>query len=346
MSEQYRALQVTKPGRFEMVMRRLVDPCVDEVRIRVEACGVCHSDAATVDGSFRGVIYPRVPGHEVIGKIDAIGDGVTGWKIGQRVGVGFLGGHCGYCQFCRRGDFVNCQNQPISGLIRDGGYAEVMFAKTSGLAEIPDQLNSIEAAPLLCAGLTTFNALRHSPARPGALVAVHGIGGLGHLAIQFACGMGFRVTAIARGAEKGPLAKKLGAHHYIDSEAENTAVALQKLGGASVILTTVSNGKAISPLVAGLAPGGRLIVLGLASDSIEASPISLIFAERSIAGSLTGSAIDNEDTLAFSVQENVRPMIESVPLEEAPQAYQRMLNDDARFRMVLTTGAAPASTTA
>jgi D-arabinose 1-dehydrogenase-like Zn-dependent alcohol dehydrogenase len=331
----YRAVQVTSPGKMELVKRPIVDPPAGRVRLRVEACGICHTDSVTMDGLMPGIAFPRVPGHEVVGRIDALGEGVTGWKIGQRVGVGFLGGHCGVCTPCRRGDFVNCANQPVSGVHFDGGYAESMVAIPSGLVSIPDELGSADAAPLLCAGLTTYNALRHSSAAPGDLVAVQGIGGLGHLGVQFAAHMGFRVAAIARGAEKEPLAKELGAHHYIDSQAGDPAAALQALGGANVILATASDSKSMSALIGGLAPRGRMVVAGAGSSPIEVSPMHLLFGSRGIEGTLTGSAIDNEDTLAFSVLQKIKPMIETVPLEKAAEGYQRMLSNKARFRMVI-----------
>jgi D-arabinose 1-dehydrogenase-like Zn-dependent alcohol dehydrogenase len=331
----YRAVQVTSPGKFELVNRPLLDPAPGKVRIRVEACGICHSDSVTVDALVPGITYPRVPGHEVVGKIDAIGEGVAGWKIGQRVGVGYLGGHCGVCIYCRRGDFVNCTNQPWSGAHFDGGYAESMTAIPSGLVSIPDGLNAVDAAPLLCAGLTTFNALRHSLAEPGDLVAVLGVGGLGHLGVQFARHMGFRVAAIARGAEKEPLAKQLGAHHYIDSKAGDPAAALQALGGAKVILATTSDSKSMTDLVRGLLPRGKLIVAGAPATPLEISPLLLIFGSRAVEGTLTGSSIQNEDTLAFSVLQNIKPMIETVPLEKAAEGYQRMSSNKARFRVVI-----------
>jgi D-arabinose 1-dehydrogenase-like Zn-dependent alcohol dehydrogenase len=323
---------------MELVQRPLVDPAAGRVRLRVEACGICHTDSVTMDGLIPGIAYPRVPGHEVVGRIDALGEGVSGWKIGQRVGVGFLGGHCGVCTPCRRGDFVNCTNQPISGVHHDGGYAESMIAIPSGLASIPDDLGSADAAPLLCAGLTTYNALRHSTADPGDVVAVQGIGGLGHLGVQFAARMGFRVAAVARGAEKEPLARELGAHHYIDSQVGDPAAALQALGGAKVILATASDSKSMSALIGGLAPRGRMIVAGAGSSPIEVSPSHLLFGSRGIEGTLTGSAIDSEDTLAFSVLQGIKPMIETVPLEEAAEGYQRMLSNQARFRMVIVMG--------
>ena len=338
MAKTYRAVQVSQPGRLEVVERELRVPPPGKVRIRVEACGVCHSDILTVEGQAADIRYPRVPGHEVVGKIDALGEGVSVWKLGQRVGVGFLGGYCGRCTPCRRGDFVNCQNQPVSGVADDGGYAEVMIADEHALAAVPAELAPAEAAPLLCAGVTTYNALRNSPARPGDLVAVQGIGGLGHLAVQFANRMGFRVAAIARGEEKQPLARQLGAHHYIDSQAEDPAAALQALGGAGVILSTVASGKAMSPLIGGLRARGRMIVVGVGMDAIEVTPLQLVFGTRAIEGSLTGSPLDSEEALAFSALEGIRPRIETMPLEAAAEAYAKMMREEARFRMVLVTG--------
>jgi len=291
-----------------------------------------------VDGVLPGITLPRVPGHEVVGKIDAIGPGISGWKIGQRVGVGFLGGHCGQCQSCRRGDFVNCTNQPVSGAHFDGGYAEVMMAFANGLVAIPDGLSSVEAAPLLCAGLTTFNALRRSSAKPGELVAILGIGCLGHLGIQFAAHMGFKVVAVARGAEKEQLAKKLGSHHYIDSNAGNPAAALKALGGATVILATSSDSKSMSAIMGGLATRGRMIVLGVGAEAIQVSPLQLLFSSVGIEGALTGSPIDNEDTLGFSLLQGIKPMIETLPLEKAEEGYRKMMSNKARFRIVLTMG--------
>ena len=334
----YCAMQASAVGKLELVTRPLIEPPPGSVRIRVEACGVCHSDVLAVEGVGAGLTFPRVPGHEVVGRIDAIGEAVDRWRPGQRVGVGFLGGYCGHCEPCRRGDFVNCQNQAVSGLHTDGGYAQVMIANERGLAAVPDGLAPADAAPLLCAGVTTFNALRNAPARPGDLVAVHGIGGLGHLGVQFARHMGFRVAAIARGADKAPLAAQLGAHHYIDSGAEDPAAALQTLGGASVILTTVPSGKAMSPMIGGLKAKGRLVVVGVGTDPIEADTAQLTFGTRGLQGSLTGSPIDEEDTLAFSVLQNIRPMIETMKLEQAAEAYGRMMRGDARFRMVLVMG--------
>jgi alcohol dehydrogenase, propanol-preferring len=336
MSAMYRAVQVTKPGEFGTVMKPLIDPGPGQVRIRVEASGVCHSDAATVEGSFP-IDWPRVPGHEVVGRIDALGSGVQGWAVGQRVGVGFLGGSCGYCEFCRNGDLVNCQNQEFTGIHSDGGYAEVMIAKATGLVRIPDHLSSAAAAPLLCAGLTTFNALRNAPAKAGDLVAVLGIGGLGHLAVQYARHMGFEVAAIARGSNTAELAKKLGAHHYIDSAATDPAAALQALGGARVILVTASGGKTVSESFKGLRPGGVTIDVGVGPEPIEVTSTDLIFGERKVAGSLTGNPATADATLRFSGLSGVSAMIETVPLEEAAFAYAKMMAGKARFRMVLVT---------
>lgn len=340
-NETYRAVQVTEPGKFELVQRTVAEPSAGKVRIRVEACGVCHSDVITMQGVFPGISYPRVPGHEVVGKIDALGEGVSEehWKIGQRVGVGYLGGPCHRCQYCRRGDFVNCEKQGVTGVHSDGGYAEVMFANEHGLVAIPGELASADAAPLLCAGVTTSNALRNSPARPGDLVAIQGIGGLGHLGVQYARGMGFRVAAIGRGPDKGSMVAALGAHHYIDSLVEDPAAALQKLGGAKVILATAASNKTMGALAGGLKPRGRLIVVGVGGDGpLEVSAIPLVFGSRSIEGALTGSAIDTEDTLSFSVLENIRPKIETVALEHAAEAYARMMRGEAHFRIVLLTG--------
>jgi len=336
MSAMYKAIQVTKPGEFATVMKPLVDPGPGQVRIRVEASGICHSDAGTVEGSF-AIDWPRVPGHEVVGRIDALGSGVQGWAVGQRVGVGFLGGPCGYCEFCRNGDLVNCRNQEFTGIHSDGGYAEVMIAKASGLVRIPDDLSAADAAPLLCAGLTTFNALRNAPARAGDLVAVLGIGGLGHLAVQYARHMGFEVAAIARGSNTAELAKKLGAHHYIDSAATDPGAALQALGGAKVILITASGGNTVAATFKGLRPGGVSINVGVGPEPIEITSPDLIFGERKLAGSLTGNPATGDATLRFSALSGVSAMIETVPLEEAPAAYAKMMAGKARFRMVLVT---------
>jgi propanol-preferring alcohol dehydrogenase len=332
--ETYRAVQVTEPGRLALAELPLPTPGPGQVRVRVEACGVCHTDAVTVEGMMP-VDFPRVPGHEVVGRIDAVGDGVTDWAVGRRVGVGYLGGHCGQCARCRRGDFVNCLDQPLTGMHVDGGYAEALVVRESGLVAIPDELDSVEAAPLLCAGLTTFNALRNSGARAGDLVAVLGIGGLGHLGVQYARRMGFRVVAIARGAEKEALALELGAHLYIDSVAQDAAAELTKLGGARLILATASSAPAMSALIPGLAPGGELLVVGADAEPVRVATTDLLFGERSVRGALTGSSADNEDTLAFSVLQDVRARIEVVPLAEAPAAYARMMSNQARFRIVL-----------
>ena len=335
----YRAVEVSAPGALQVVERALVEPGAGQVRIRVDACGVCHTDAATVTGAYPGLTLPRVPGHEVVGRIDAMGSGVSRWTLGQRVGIGYFGGEDGVCEPCRRGDMVNCRNPVIPGITTDGGYAEVMIAESRGLAAIPDNLTSVEAAPLLCAGITTFNALRNAGLRGGDLVAVQGIGGLGHLGIQFARHMGFRTVAIGRGREKEELAKDLGAHVYVDTAVDDAAALLQRLGGARAILATGTSGEAMGSLVSGLAARGKFIVVGVPRDQIQLSAASLVFGGRSVYGALTGTPIDNEDTLAFSVLENIRPMIETIPLERAADAYTRMMQGKARFRMVLTMNA-------
>jgi D-arabinose 1-dehydrogenase-like Zn-dependent alcohol dehydrogenase len=331
----YRAVQAVSPGKLELTQKPLAEPGPGHVRIRVEACGVCHSDSGTVEGVFP-IEWPRVPGHEAVGRIDAIGAGVEGWKVGQRVGVGFLGGSCGHCGPCRNGDLVNCKNQAFTGIQHDGGYAEVMIAKASGLVSVPDDLSSVDAAPLLCAGLTTFSALRNSPAKAGDLVAVIGIGGLGHLALQYARHMGFEVAAIGRGAGKADLAKKLGAHHYIDSTAGNPADALQALGGAAAVVMTSSGGKAVSESIKGLRPGGVAIVLGVTPEPIEVAGTDLLFGSRKIEGALTGNPATADATLRFSALSGVAAMIETMPLESAPEAYAKMMSGKARFRIVLT----------
>jgi alcohol dehydrogenase, propanol-preferring len=331
----YRAVQAVSRGRLELTERTLQAPGPGKVRIRVEACGVCHSDSGTVEALFP-IEWPRVPGHEVVGRIDALGSGVQGWVVGQRVGVGFLGGSCGYCEFCRNGDLVNYRNQEYTGIHHDGGYAEVMIAKASGLVSIPDDLSSVDAAPLLCAGLTTFSALRNAPAKAGDLVAVVGIGGLGHLAVQYARHMGFEVAAIARGADKLELAQKLGAHHYIDNAATSPAEALQALGGAKVVLITASGGKTVAETFKGLRPGGVSILLGVGSEPIEVSGMDLVFGSRKLEGALTGDPAAGDATLRFSVLSGVSAMIETVPLQQAADAYAKMMAGRARFRMVLT----------
>jgi D-arabinose 1-dehydrogenase-like Zn-dependent alcohol dehydrogenase len=332
----YTAVEVSAPGTLRVVERPIPAPGVGQVRIRVEACGVCHTDAATVMGAYPGLTLPRVPGHEVVGRIEALGSGVSRWKIGQRVGVGLIAGEDGVCEPCRRGDMVNCQNPVISGVTVDGGYAEVMIAEARGIASIPNALGSAEAAPLLCAGITTYNALRNAGLRGGDLVAVQGIGGLGHLGIQFARHMGYHTVAIGRGGDKEPLARELGAHVYIDTAAEDAGAALQRMGGARAILATAPSGKAMGPLVSGLAARGKLILVGVPDDPIQLQAFPLVFGGRSVYGSLTGTPIDVEDALAFSILENIRPMIETLPLEQAADAYARMMQGKARFRMVLT----------
>ena len=332
-----KAAQISKPGGdFEIVEREIPKPGAGQVRIKVQACGVCHSDVLTKEGAWPGIQYPRVPGHEVAGVIDEVGAGVTEWKQGQRVGVGWHGGQDGTCLSCRRGDFRNCKNLKIAGMSYDGGYQQYMVAPVEALAAIPDTLSDVEAAPLLCAGITTFNALRHSGALPGDLVAVQGVGGLGHLGVQFANKFGYRVAAIGRGAENGVLAKKLGANVYIDSKATNAAEELQKLGSAQVILATAPSSKAMSELIDGLGPNGKLMVIGAAFDPIEVTPIQLISGSRSIQGWASGTAADSEDTLRFAELSGVRAMIETYPLEKAAEAYARMLSGNAQFRVVLT----------
>lgn len=330
----YRAVQVVSPGKMELTQKPLRDPSTGEVRIRVEACGVCHSDAGTVHGQFP-IEWPRVPGHEAVGRIDMVGEGVEGWRVGDRVGVGFLGGSCGYCVACRDGDPVNCRNQEWTGVQRDGGYAEVMIAKASGLMSVPEQLASVDAAPLLCAGLTTFSALRDSPARPSDLVAVVGVGGLGHLGVQYARHFGYEVVAVDLGDDRADLARQLGAHHFIDSTATAVAKALQDLGGAVVVLATASGGNTVEEAIKGLRPGGEVIVLGASPQPIAVNSSDLLFGSRTVAGALTGTAAAGDAALRFSVLTPVAAMIETMPLEQAPKAYTRMLEGKARFRIVL-----------
>jgi D-arabinose 1-dehydrogenase-like Zn-dependent alcohol dehydrogenase len=328
--------QISKPGGdFEIVEREIPEPPAGHVRIKVQACGVCHSDVLTKEG-WPGIQYPRAPGHEIVGIIDQLGAGVTEWKQGQRIGVGWHGGQDGTCLSCRRGDFVNCRNLKITGLSYDGGYQQYMVAPVEALAAIPESLGSAEAAPLLCAGVTTFNALRHSGAFPGDLVAVQGVGGLGHLGIQFANKFGYKVAAIGRGSENAALAKKLGASVYIDSKSTNAAQELQKLGGAQVILATAPSSKAMSELIDGLGPNGKLMVVGASTDPIEVTPVQLIFGSHSIQGWASGTPTDSEDTLRFAELTGVRPMIETYPLEKAGEAYARMMSGKAQFRVVLT----------
>ena len=334
-----RAVQVSYAnGPFELVERDLPEPGAGAVRIKVEACGICHSDSLVKEGAMPGIQHPRVPGHEVVGLIDAVGQGVAGWTAGQRVGVGWHGGHCGYCESCRRGDFFACQYAAqVTGLTYDGGYAEYMVAPASALARVPEGLSAVEAGPLMCAGVTTFNALRHSGARPGDTVAIHGLGGLGHLGVQFAARMGFQTVAIARGRDKEPLARELGAHHYIDSQAQDPAAALTELGGAQIILATVTSGEAMSAVLGGLGVNGKLMVLG-APPSLTVSPFLLIAGRRSLMGWYSGTSIDSQDTLSFSLLTGVRSMNEVFPLTQAAEAYEHMMSGKARFRVVLTTG--------
>jgi D-arabinose 1-dehydrogenase-like Zn-dependent alcohol dehydrogenase len=333
-----RAMQVTRAGSLELVERDLPEPGPGEVRVRVEACGVCHSDSFTVEGQWPGLEFPRIPGHEIAGVIDALGAGVVGWRIGQRVGVGWFGGHCGHCEPCRRGWLTDCRNLRIPGISYDGGYAEAMVAPADALAAMPDDLGAADAAPLLCAGVTTFNALRRSEAMPGDVVAILGMGGLGHLGVQFANKLGYRTVAIARGADKEALARQLGAHHFIDNAKDDVAAALNRLGGARTVLATITSAKAMSPVIDGLAVRGRLVVVGVDAEPIQVSPLQLIGASRSVVGHVSGSSIDAEDTLSFSKLSGVRPMIETMKLAQASEAYGRMMRGDARFRMVLTMG--------
>jgi D-arabinose 1-dehydrogenase-like Zn-dependent alcohol dehydrogenase len=334
-----RAVQVPRPkGPLEVVEREIPETKPGSVRIKVQACGICHSDSLTKDGLMPGLQYPRVPGHEVIGVVDAVGQDVAQWKPGQRVGVGWHAGHCGYCNNCSRGDFFACQTSTlVSGLTFDGGYADYMVAPAEGIAAIPEELSAVEAAPLMCAGITTFNCLRNSGARSGDVVAILGLGGLGHLGVQYAAKMGFRTVGIARGKDKEPLAMKLGAHHYIDSQSQDPAAELLKLGGAKVILATATNAEAMSAVSGGLGVNGTLMIIG-AVPSMQISPIQLLMGRQSVKGWYSGMAIDSQETLAFSVLSGVRSMNEVYPLEKAPEAYERMMSGKARFRVVLTTG--------
>jgi D-arabinose 1-dehydrogenase-like Zn-dependent alcohol dehydrogenase len=334
-----RAVQVSQPkGPLELVERDIPEPDPDTVRIKVQACGICHSDSYTKDGLVPGIQYPRVPGHEVIGLLDAVGANVAGWTAGQRVGVGWHGGNCGYCEACRRGDAFACETEAlVTGVTSDGGYADYMIAPATALARVPDELSAIEAAPLMCAGITTFNALRNSGARPGETVAVLGLGGLGHLGVQFAAKLGFKTVAIARGQDKVPLARRLGAHHYIDNAAEDAAAALQKLGGAKAVLATVTSAEAMNSVQGGLAVNGTLLVIG-AVDSLAVDALNLLRGRRSIKGWYSGTSIDSQETLAFSALTGVRSMNEIFPLERAAEGYERMISGAARFRVVLTTG--------
>ncbi len=332
-----KVVQVSKPGGdFETVDRPTPQPGRGQVRIKVDACGICHSDVLVKEGYWPGIQYPRVPGHEIAGRVDAVGQDVTQWKQGQRVGVGWHGGHCFQCDPCRRGEFILCRFEKITAISFDGGYAEYMIAPQEAVAAIPDELKAEEAAPLLCAGITTFNALRHSGATAGQTVAVQGIGGLGHLGVQYARQMGFRTVAIGRGADKKALAVKLGAHEYVDTDAGPPAQALQKLGGANVILATAPDSKAISSLVDGLGPDCKLMVIGASQDALTITPLQLIGQRRTVAGWPSGTAKDSEDTMQFSGMTGVRPMIETFSLEKAAEGYERMISGKARFRVVIT----------
>jgi D-arabinose 1-dehydrogenase-like Zn-dependent alcohol dehydrogenase len=334
-----RAMQVPSAGgAFQLVQREFPDPGPGQVRVRVQACGVCHSDSLTKEGLWPGLQYPRVPGHEVAGVVDAVGPDVPLFKPGQRVGLGWHGGHCNFCPPCRRGDFILCENGLVSGINFDGGYADYVIAPANALAFIPDDLNDVDAAPLLCAGITTFNSLRNSGARPGDTVAILGIGGLGHLAVQYAAKSGYRTVAIARGQDKGPLAKQLGAHVYIDSTTQDPAAELKKLGGANVILSTLTSAKALEWAMDGLALAGKLIVVGAPDGPVVVSPFPLLLGRRTVMGWPSGTGMDSEDTLKFSALTGVTPMVETYPLEQAEQAYERMMSGKARFRVVLTTG--------
>jgi len=323
-------------GAFELVERDIPVPGPGEIRIKVQACGVCHSDSATKEGIFPFIAYPRVPGHEVAGVVDEIGPGVTDWKKGERVGAGWHGGHCFVCESCRRGDFITCQYEQINGVTRDGGYGQYMIARHEAVARMPESLNAAEAGPLLCAGITTFNALRNSGAGPGDLVVVQGIGGLGHLGIQYAAKFGYRTVALGRGPENETLAKKLGAVAYIDSKSANAAEELQKLGGAKVIMATAPSAKAMSELVGGLKPGGELLTIGVSGEPLEISVAALIMGKRRVQGWPSGTAMDSEDTLRFSEMTGVRPMIEKYPLAKVNDAYERMMSGKAEFRVVMT----------
>ena len=330
---------VPKPGApFEIVEREIPEPGAGQVRIKVQACGICHSDVVTKEGLFPGIQYPRSPGHEISGRIDAVGAGVKQWKTGQRVGVGWHGGHCFICDNCRRGDFILCVNEKITGISFDGGYAEYTIVPAEAVAAMPDDIGDDEAAPLLCAGITVFNAMRNSGTRAGDLVAVQGLGGLGHLGVQYARQMGFRTVAIGRGSDKAALAKKLGAHVYLDAGTSDAAAELKKLGGARLILATAPDAKAISAVAGGLGSNGELLVVGVPPEPISTSVMQIVSGRQKVQGWSSGSAIDSEDTLRFSVLTGVRPMIERYPLEKAPEAYDRMMSGKARFRVVLTMG--------
>ena len=335
-----RSVQVTKPnGPFEIVDRDIPEPYNKQVRIKVQACGICHSDSFTKEGSFPGIQYPRVPGHEIAGIIDKVGNDVTQWETGQRVAVGWYGGHCGHCESCRRGDFITCKFAQVPGISYDGGYADYMIAPVETLASIPEKLSAIEAAPLMCAGITTYNALRNSGARTGDVVGILGMGGLGHLGIQFASKMGFNTVAIGRARDREEeLMMKLGARQYIDNRTQNAVEELNKLGGAKVILATVPSGKAMTEILGGLAANGKLVIIGASDEPIEVPPALMILGRRSLIGWPAGTSIDSQDTLSFSVLSGVRSMNEVFPLERASEAYDHMISGKAKFRCVLTTG--------
>ena len=339
MGEQMKAAQISKPGGdWELVEREIPEPEAGQVRVKVEACGICHSDVLVKEGLWPGLQFPRVPGHEIAGQIHAVGTNVTAWKVGQRVGVGWHGGHCFVCEQCRRGDFAMCVNRKVTGIDFDGGYAEYMIAPVTALAAIPDELPAEEAGPFMCAGLTVYNSLRNSGARGGDVVAIHGIGGLGHLAVQYARRMGFKTVAINRGTDKEVLARKLGAHHYIDAVAQDVVGELQKLGGARVILATAPNAQAISPLTDGLSPRGKLLVPAAPGEPLTINVLSLILGGRSVEGWYSGMARDSQDTLEFSALSDVHPLIEKYPLDRLADAYVQMISGKVRFRAVLTMG--------
>ncbi|WP_139978057.1 alcohol dehydrogenase [Nocardioides litoris] len=334
-----RAAQVTENGKLELVDREVPTPGRGEVLVAVEACGVCHSDAFTVEGWMPGIELPRVPGHEIAGRVEAVGEDVEPWAVGDRVGVGWFGGHCGHCDPCRRGDMISCTNGVVPGIAYDGGYADHVVVPQSALAAIPDDLSAVQAAPLMCAGITSFNALRDSGARPGDLVAVLGVGGLGHLGVQMARRMGFEVVAIARGTDKQEQAERLGAHHYLDSTAVDVAEELTALGGAAAILATVTAPDAMSAVVGGLRPRGRMVVVGASTDPMQIPPFALIPGSTGVVGHASGTSKDSEDTMRFVALQGIEAMVETYPLEQAAEGYARMMSGDARFRVVLTTGA-------
>jgi D-arabinose 1-dehydrogenase-like Zn-dependent alcohol dehydrogenase len=334
-----RAVQISRPGGpFEIVERAIPEPEAGTVRVKVEACGICHSDSMTKEGLYPGITYPRVPGHEIIGVVDAVGSGVVGWRAGERVGIGWSGGYCGYCNACRRGNFFACETATyVTGVTSDGGYADYTIARQEALARVPAELSAADGAPLMCAGITTYNCLRNSGARPGEVVAVLGLGVLGHLGVQYAAKMGFRTVAIARGRDKEALARTLGAWHYIDNQAQDPAAELLKLGGASVILATVTAGEAMAAVSGGLAANGTLMIIG-ATSPFSFSPLQLLRGRQAIKGWYSGTSIDSQDTLAFSVLTGVKSLNEVLPLERAAEGYERMMDGKARFRVVLTTG--------